>query len=102
MVERLVLYNPIGLVDPRFDRLWDATDEGYKRTLAATYQTIRGALMRYVAHNPAAWTPQFETDARIRYSWTLGADFSRKASRTGSAGNPRSRAGFQGFALHRC
>src|SRR5438874_1921276 len=38
-VERLVLYNPIGLTDPRFDRPWDGTDEGYKRTLASTYQT---------------------------------------------------------------
>jgi pimeloyl-ACP methyl ester carboxylesterase len=79
MVERLVLYNPIGLVDPRFDRPWDSTDEGCKRTLAATYQTIRGGLMRYVAHNPAAWTPQFEAYARIRYSWTLGADWPRLA-----------------------
>ena len=55
-VERLVLYNPIGLTDPRFDRPWDSTDEGYKRTLASSFQTIRSALMRYVAHNPAAWT----------------------------------------------
>jgi pimeloyl-ACP methyl ester carboxylesterase len=79
MVERLVLYNPIGLTDPRFDRPWDSTDEAYKRTLASTYQTIRSALMRYVAHNPAAWTPQFEAYARIRYSWTLGADWPRLA-----------------------
>ena len=79
MVERLVLYNPIGLTDPRFDRPWDSTDEGYKRTLASTFQTIRSALMRYVAHNPAAWTPQFEAYARIRYSWTLGADWPRLA-----------------------
>ena len=79
MVERLVLYNPIGLTDPRFDRPWDSTDEGYKRTLASTFQTIRSALMRYVAHNPAAWTPQFEAYAKIRYSWTLGADWPRLA-----------------------
>jgi pimeloyl-ACP methyl ester carboxylesterase len=79
MVERLVLYNPIGLTDPRFDRPWDSTDEGYKRTLASTYPTIRSSLMRYVAHNPAAWTPQFEEYARVRYSWTLGADWPRLA-----------------------
>jgi pimeloyl-ACP methyl ester carboxylesterase len=79
MVERLVLYNPIGLTDPRFDRPWDSADEGYKRTLASTFQTIRSALMRYVAHNPAAWTPQFEAYAKIRYSWTLGADWPRLA-----------------------
>jgi pimeloyl-ACP methyl ester carboxylesterase len=53
MVERLVLYNPIGLVDGRFDRPWDSTDEGYKRTLGATFQSVRNGLMRYVSHNPA-------------------------------------------------
>jgi pimeloyl-ACP methyl ester carboxylesterase len=79
LVERLVLYNPIGLVDPRFDRPWDTADEIYKRTLASTYQTIRAGLLRYVSHNPAAWTPQFESYARIRYSWTLGADWPRLA-----------------------
>src|SRR4051812_20314128 len=51
MVERLVLYNPIGLVDTRFDRPSDSADEGYKRTLASTFQTVRAGLMRYVAHN---------------------------------------------------
>src|SRR5262245_19378834 len=50
MVERLVLYNPIGLVDVRFDRPWDGADEGYKRTLASTWPSVRGSLMRYVAH----------------------------------------------------
>jgi pimeloyl-ACP methyl ester carboxylesterase len=79
MVERLVLYNPIGLTDQRFDRAWEATDDVYKRTLASTYQTVRAALMRYVAHNPAAWTPQFESYARVRYAWTLGADWPRLA-----------------------
>jgi pimeloyl-ACP methyl ester carboxylesterase len=79
MTERVVLYNPIGLVDPRFSRPWESTDEIYKRTLASTYQTIRTSLMRYVAHNPAAWTPEFERYARIRYSWTLSADWPRLA-----------------------
>jgi pimeloyl-ACP methyl ester carboxylesterase len=79
LVERLVLYNPIGLTDQRFSRPWDSTDETYKRTLASTYQTVRAALMRYVSHNPAAWTPQFEGYARIRYAWTLGADWPRLA-----------------------
>ena len=35
--------------------------------------------MRYVAHNPAAWTPEFETYTRIRYAWTLSADWPRLA-----------------------
>jgi pimeloyl-ACP methyl ester carboxylesterase len=78
-VERLVLYNPIGLTDPRFDAPWVGTDEAYKRTLASTFPTIRASLMRYVAHNPAAWTPDFERYARIRYGWTLSADWPRLA-----------------------
>src|SRR5262245_54706975 len=78
-VERLVIYNPIGLVDNRFDRPSDSADDGYKRTLGATYQSVKTALMRYVSHNPAAWSPEFETYARIRYSWTLGADWPRLA-----------------------
>jgi pimeloyl-ACP methyl ester carboxylesterase len=79
VTERLVLYNPIGLVDGRFDRPWDNTDESYKRTLASTYQSIRASIMRYVAHNPAAWTPEFETYTRVRYAWTLSADWPRLA-----------------------
>ena len=79
VTERLVLYNPIGLVDGRFDRPWDSTDDSYKRTLASTYQSIRASIMRYVAHNPAAWTPEFETYSRVRYAWTLSADWPRLA-----------------------
>ena len=79
MVERLVLYNPIGLVDTRFDRPLESADDAYKRNLASTYDTVKAALMRYVSHNPAAWTPQFESYARIRYSWTLSSDWPRLA-----------------------
>jgi pimeloyl-ACP methyl ester carboxylesterase len=77
--ERLVLFNPIGLTDTRFSNPSGNPEEAYKRNLASTYQTIRTSLMRYVAHNPAAWNTQFESYARIRYSWTLGADWPRLA-----------------------
>jgi pimeloyl-ACP methyl ester carboxylesterase len=79
ITERLVLYNPIGLVDGRYSRPSDSVDEAYKRTLAATYQTIRASIMRYVSHNEAAWTPEFETYTRVRYAWTLSADWPRLA-----------------------
>jgi pimeloyl-ACP methyl ester carboxylesterase len=79
MVERLVLYNPIGLVDGRFERPLESADDAYKRNLASTYDTVKGALMRYVAHNSAAWNPQFEAYARVRYAWTLGTDWPRLA-----------------------
>lgn len=80
MVERLVLYNPIGLSDGRFSgRAPEGIEDAYKRNLESTYQSIRAGLSRYVAHNPAAWNADFEQYARIRYSWTLGAEWPRLA-----------------------
>ena len=77
--ERLVLFNPIGLTDARFANPAGDPEESYRRNLASTYQTIRASLMRYVAHNPSAWNSQFESYARIRYAWTLSADWPRLA-----------------------
>jgi pimeloyl-ACP methyl ester carboxylesterase len=77
--ERLVLYNPIGLTDGRFDRPYGDTDDAYKSNLNQTYQSVRAGLMRYVAHNPKAWNDVFETYARVRYSWTLSAEWPRLA-----------------------
>jgi pimeloyl-ACP methyl ester carboxylesterase len=79
MTERVVIYNPIGVTDPRWERPWTSTDEGYKRNLEATYQTVRAGLFRYVSHKPAAWNAEFERYARIRYSWTLSSEWSRLA-----------------------
>lgn len=79
LVERLVVYNPIGLVDTRHGRNPGNVDEQYKNALNATYQSVRAGLMRYVAHNPSAWNAEFEKYARIRYAWTLGADWPRLA-----------------------
>jgi pimeloyl-ACP methyl ester carboxylesterase len=79
MVERLVLYNPIGLVDTRFERPLENANDAYKRILAGTFDSVKSGLMRYVAHNPAAWNPEFESYARVRYAWTLSADWPRLA-----------------------
>ena len=35
--------------------------------------------MRYVSHNPAAYTAEFERYTRIRYAWTLSADWPKLA-----------------------
>lgn len=78
-VERLVIYNPIGLSDGRFNRPMPPIDEAYPRTLATDYQRIRAGLSRYVAHDPKAWNEEFESYVRIRYSWTLSADWPRLA-----------------------
>jgi pimeloyl-ACP methyl ester carboxylesterase len=78
-VERLVIYNPIGLTDGRFDRPMTPIDEAYKQNLKTDYQSTRNGLSRYVAHNPTAWNDEFEKYTRIRYSWTLSSDWPRLA-----------------------
>ena len=79
VAERVIIYNPIGLTDTRHGRAPGNVDAQYKNTLGATYQTVRAGLMRYVAHRPEAWNAEFEKYARIRYSWTLGAEWPRLA-----------------------
>jgi pimeloyl-ACP methyl ester carboxylesterase len=79
VTERVVIYNPIGLSDSRFQRPSGSIDEQYKGALNVTYQGVKSSLARYVAHNPAAWNNDFEQYARIRYSWSLGADWPRLA-----------------------
>jgi pimeloyl-ACP methyl ester carboxylesterase len=78
-VERVVIYNPIGLTDGRFDRPMTPIDEAYAQTLKTDYQSTRASLARYVAHDPTAWNADFETFTRIRHSWTLSADWPRLA-----------------------
>ncbi len=78
-VERVVFYNPIGLTDGRFGRPMPAIEDSYKQTLKTDYQSTRNSLSRYVAHNPKAWNDEFETYTRIRYSWTLSAEWPRLA-----------------------
>ena len=55
-VERLVIYNPIGLTDGRFEPADDSIDETYQQTLKTDYQSTRASLSRYVAHNPRPGT----------------------------------------------
>lgn len=80
MTEKLVIYNPIGLSDSRFSRPAGSIDESYRRSMErSSFQSIKASLERYVAHNPAAWNELFETYARVRYGWTLSADWPRLA-----------------------
>lgn len=78
-VERLVVYNPIGLSDSRFNRPMTPVDQIYERVLQTDYQSTRRSLSRYVGHDPDAWNDDFESYTRIRYSWTLSADWPRLA-----------------------
>ena len=79
VVERLVIYNPIGLTDGRYDRPMTPVEDTYQQTLKTDYQSTRTSLSRYVAHNPKAWNDEFELYTRIRYSWTLSAEWPRLA-----------------------
>ena len=79
VAERVVIYNPIGLLDPRYERPWGSIDEAYKRNLGTTYQQIHAGIFRYFSHNPSAWKPEFDKYPRIRYAWTLSADWPRYA-----------------------
>jgi len=77
--ERVVIYNPIGLTDPRYSRQWGSIDEAYERNLDTTYQRIFSGIYTYFSHDPKAWKPEFEKYVRIRYAWTLSGDWPRYA-----------------------
>lgn len=79
VTERVVIYNPIGLTDGRWNRPWGSTDEAYQRVLNTTYQNIYAGIHRYFSHNPSVWQPEFEKYVRIRYAWTLSGDWPRYA-----------------------
>jgi pimeloyl-ACP methyl ester carboxylesterase len=82
ITERAVIYDPIGLTDPRYERPWRSTDEAYKATMtqtndqrwAAFYANIR----RYFPA-PGAWKPEYEQYVRILYAPTLSGDWPRLA-----------------------
>lgn len=82
ITERVVLYNPIGLTDTRYERPWQTADESYKRTMAESqdqlYSQDSAAIHRYF-HTPGAWKPEYETYVRILYAPTLSADWPRLA-----------------------
>lgn len=74
--ERAVIYNPIGLTDPRWERPWRSTEEAYKQTLGLTYQQAYQGIARYFV---TGWKPEYEKYVRIHYAWTLSGDWPRFA-----------------------
>jgi pimeloyl-ACP methyl ester carboxylesterase len=81
ITERVVLYDPIGLTDIRYDRPWRTADEAYKATMAQShdqlYQGFYATIRRYF---PAGtWKPEYEQYPRILYAPTLSADWPRLA-----------------------
>jgi pimeloyl-ACP methyl ester carboxylesterase len=77
VVERAVLYNPIGLTDVRWDRPWRTADDAYKALMAQShdqvYQANYATIRRYFP-SPGAWKPEYEQYVRILYAPSLGGD----------------------------
>ena len=82
MTERVVIYNPIGLTDARYQGPWVTADEAYKRMMALTqdqlYSQNSATIHRYF-HTPGAWKPEYEKYVRILYTPSLSADWPRLA-----------------------
>lgn len=82
MVERTVLYAPIGLTDVRWQRPWRSAQEAYEATMAASqdqlYAGFYANIRRYFPA-PGAWKPEYEKYARILYAPTLSSDWPRLA-----------------------
>jgi pimeloyl-ACP methyl ester carboxylesterase len=82
ITERAVLYDPIGLTDPRYEQPWHSADEAYKAAMAQTNdQRWQGfyANIRHYFPSPGAWKPEYETYVRILYAPTLSGDWPRLA-----------------------
>jgi pimeloyl-ACP methyl ester carboxylesterase len=83
VTERVVLYNPIGLTDYRWEsgQSWKNTDEMYKAMLAQTHDQIYAGdyatIRRYFATSP--WKPEFDEFVRIMYAPSLSSDWPRYA-----------------------
>jgi pimeloyl-ACP methyl ester carboxylesterase len=82
ITERAVIYDPIGLTDPRYERPWRTADDAYKATMAQTndqrWQGFYANIQRYFP-SPGAWKPEYEKYVRILYAPTLSGDWPRLA-----------------------
>jgi pimeloyl-ACP methyl ester carboxylesterase len=80
MTERAVLYDPIGLTDPRWEQPWHSAEEAYKTAMARTPdQTWQAAYANIERYFPDAWKPEYEQYVRILYAPTLSGDWPRLA-----------------------
>ena len=81
ITERAVIYNPIGLSDPRYQRPWTSAEDAYKRAMAQSndqrWQAFYANINRYFP--PGTWKPEYEKYVRILYAPTLSGDWPRWA-----------------------
>jgi pimeloyl-ACP methyl ester carboxylesterase len=80
MVERTVLYDPIGLTDVRWSQPWRSAEDAYKTTMARSQdQAWQAAYANIQRYFPGAWKPEYEQYVRILYAPTLSGDWPRMA-----------------------
>ena len=81
VTEKVVIYNPIGLTDTRWESKWQNTEDSWKALMAQNddrnFADAYGTIRRYFATSP--WREEFEQFARIMYAPTLSADWPRYA-----------------------
>jgi pimeloyl-ACP methyl ester carboxylesterase len=81
ITDRAVIYNPIGLQDPRYVHPWTSAEDAYKAAVAETndqrWQGFYSNIRRYFP--PGAWKPEYLKYVRILYAPTLSADWPRLA-----------------------
>jgi pimeloyl-ACP methyl ester carboxylesterase len=82
ITDRTVIYDPIGLTDPRYERPWRSADDAYKANMAQNndqrWQGFYANIRRYFPA-PGAWKPEYEQYVRILYAPTLSGDWPRLA-----------------------
>ncbi len=80
ITERVVLYDPIGLTDVRWNQQWRGAEDAYKSLLARTNdQAWQAAYANIERYFPGAWKPEYEKYVRILYAPTLSSDWPRLA-----------------------
>lgn len=82
MTERLVLCNPIGVTDERWqaDEHWESTEQSYKKMMAMTHDELYEGFEANIRwYFPNAWKPEYEKYVRMLYAPTLSGDWPRLA-----------------------
>lgn len=76
IVEKLVLYNQIGVTDARLERPPANIDAAYKNLLNQTYDAVYQGLARYF---PSGMKPEYEKYVKIQYGWSLSGNWPQAA-----------------------
>jgi pimeloyl-ACP methyl ester carboxylesterase len=76
VIDKLVLYNQIGMTDAKLERPPASIDATYKGLLNQTYDAVYQGLARYF---PGGMKPEYERYVKIQYGWTLSGNWPQAA-----------------------